>query len=468
MAVAPHPPIPSQPSSSEGEDPEGDRPGGLLRSLLPTWRLLLLALAALLPLTLTDRVPGVEILVPVLLVGVVGLVGVDARATAPPERLSVRRLVADRLSLGAANAVTVRLLNRGPRPLALRLRDEHPVEFRASETFLAGTVPPGEELRLRYTLTPPRRGDYRFGRLVVRYRSAFGLFERQHAYPLQREVRVYPNLLDLRRYELLVRRGLELEAGTRVARRFGAGTELERLREYVPDDELRRINWKATARRGVAISNEYETERSQNVIVLLDAGRRMRAVADGLTKLDHALNAGLLLTYAASRRGDRVSLLAYADQVKAFLPPRRGRRAFLSILETLYRLEPEATESDHARAFGYLHGRGLRRSLLVLFTDLSDPEPSRALVAHLARAARQHLIALVTVADPSITAPAIRDPRDARELYEKVVAQRLLAERQHVLATLGGRGVITLDLPADRLSAQVVATYLELKARGRI
>jgi uncharacterized protein (DUF58 family) len=253
-----------------------------------------------------------------------------------------------------------------------------------------------------------------------------------------------------------------------VARRFGAGTELERLREYVPDDELRRINWKATARRGVAISNEYETERSQNVVVLLDAGRLMGAVAEGLTKLDHALNAGLLLTYAAGRRGDRVSLLAYADRVKAFLPPQRGKRAFLSILETLYRLEPELTESDHARAFTYLSGRGLRRSLLVLFTDLSDPEPSRALVGHLALAARQHLVALVTVADPSVTIPASREPHDAQELYEQVVAQRLLAERRQVLATLSGRGIITLDLPAHQLSAQVVATYLELKSRGRL
>jgi uncharacterized protein (DUF58 family) len=439
-----------------------------LRSLLPTWRLLALVLAALVPLALSDLAPGIWIATSILLVGVVALLGADFRATASPDRLVVRRLVADRLSIGAANAVTLLLRNRGPRPLSLHLRDEHPVEFRASETFLSAVLPAGEEVRLRYVLTPPRRGDYRFGRLVVRYRSALGLFERQHAYPLDRDVRVYPNLLDLRRYELLVRRGLEQEAGTRVARRFGAGTELERLREYVPDDELRRINWKATARRGVAISNEYETERSQNVVVLLDAGRLMRAVADGLTKLDHALNAGLLLTYAAGRRGDKVSLLAYADQVKAFLPPRRGRRAFLSILETLYRLEPEATESDHARAFSYLHARGLRRSLLVLFTDLSDPEPSRALVVYLARAARQHLVALVTVADPSITTPAIRDPRDAQELYEKVVAQRLLAERRRVLAMLGGRGIITLDLPADRLSAQVVATYLELKARGRL
>ncbi|MCC7369784.1 MAG: DUF58 domain-containing protein [Chloroflexi bacterium] len=440
----------------------------LLRSLIPRWRLLWLALAALAPLAFGDLLPGLQWLSLPLLVGVLGLVAVDVRMTASPDRLTVRRQVADRLSLGAENAVTLMLENRGPRPLAFRLRDEHPFEFRANQTFHEGTVPVGDSLAVRYILVPPRRGDYRFGRVVVRYRSALGLVDRQHAYPLDRDVRVYPNLLDLRRYDLLVRRGLEMEAGTRVARRFGAGTELERLREYVPDDELRRINWKATARRGIAISNEYETERSQNVVVLLDAGRLMGAVADGLTKLDHALNAGLLLTYAAGRRGDRVSLLAYADTVKAFLPPQKGRRAFLSILETLYRLEPELTESDHARAFTYLHSRGLRRSLLVLFTDLSDPEPSRALVAHLARAARQHLVAVVTVADPSLTGPAAREPRDAQQLYEQVVAQRLLDERRHVLASLSGQGVITLDLPADRLSAQVVATYLELKARGRL
>lgn len=425
-------------------------------------------LAALVPLALTDFLPGIGLLTPVLLVVVAAALVVDARVTAVPDRLIARRTVADRLSLGAENAVVLTLMNRGPRSLAVRLRDEHPVEFRASDTFLRGTVEPGQELRLRYTLNPPRRGDYRFGRVVLRYRSALGLFERQHAYPLEHPVRVYPNLLDLRRYDLLVRRGLEMEAGTRVARRFGAGTELERLREYVPDDELRRVNWKATARRGIAISNEFETERSQNVVVLLDAGRLMSAVADGLTKLDHALNAGLLLTYAAGRRGDRVSLLAYADRVKAFLPPGRGKRTFLSILESLYRLEPEPTESDHARAFTYLQGRGLRRSLLVLFTDLSDPEPSRALVAHLVRAARQHLVALVTVADPSITVPATREPQDAQQLYEQVVAQRLLAERQKILTMLGGRGIITLDLPANQLSAQVVATYLELKSRGRL
>jgi len=303
---------------------------------------------------------------------------------------------------------------------------------------------------------------------VVRFRSRLGLFWRQHAYATQQPIKVYPNLHDLRRYDLVVRRGLLLEAGTRAARRFGPGTEFERLREYVPDDEFRRINWKATARRGIPIAAEYETERSQNVLVVLDAGRLMAAVAKGLTKLDHSLNAGLLLAYAAGLRGDRVGLLAYADRVSAYLPPRRGRRAFLSIMDHLYRLEPQLTESDHARAFAYLGAQNLSRSLLVLFTDLADPDPSKSLIAHLARASKRHLPALVTISDPALVGPAEREARDAQELYEKAVAQRMLEERRQVMATLSHRGVITLDLPADRLSAQVVATYLELKARGRL
>jgi uncharacterized protein (DUF58 family) len=436
--------------------------------VIPTARLLGLVVAALAPVAVGDVLAGAE-WVTLLLLGLVGVgVLVDFRVTARLERLTVRREIADRLSLGIENPITIVVDNRGPRGVELRVRDEVPDVFRASTLFLEGEAGPGVEARLRYTVTPARRGDFLFGQVVVRYRSALGLFWRQRDHPCERAVKVYPNLRGLQRYELLIRRGLLTDAGTRVARRFGPGTEFERLREYVPDDEFRRINWKATARRGIPISAEYETERSQNVVVVLDAGRLMAAVADDLTKLDHALNAALLLSYAATLRGDRVGLLAYADRVISFLPPRPGRRAFLEILDQLYRLEPEPTESDHARALSYLATRNLRRSLLVLFTDLADPEPSRSLVAHLARAAEHHLATVVTIADPALTRPADREPRDAQELYEKAVAQRLLEERRQTLAVLARRGIITLDLPADRLSPQVVATYLEMKARGRI
>jgi uncharacterized protein (DUF58 family) len=372
------------------------------------------------------------------------------------------------LSLGADNTVNLEVVNRTERPWSLRLRDELPPIFRVSSPMLRGEVGARQTLRLAYTVNPPRRGDYQLGRVVLRCRGALGLVERQYAYPVERAVKVYPNLLNLRHYDLMVRRGMLRDAGTRNARRFGQGTEFERLREYQRDDEYRRINWKATARRGQPVSSEYETERSQSVLLILDAGRLMGAVADGLTKLDHALNTALVLAHAASLRGDRVGLLAYTDRIRAYQPPARGRHAFLAILEQLYRLEPEQTASDHARAFGYLSARNPRRAFLVLFTDLADAEGGQSVVVQLSRAAGRHLAMLVTLSDPALETPAGRLPSDSQQLYEKAVAQRLLAEREQVLRTLQHRGVLTLDRPADRLSADLVATYLELKARGRL
>ena len=436
--------------------------------MVPTRRLYLLLLATALPLALDEALPGLWLGTP-LGFGLLILALLIERRLGPDGRgLEARREIAERLSLGLENPIEVVVRNGSARALALRVRDELPPELPSSRLLLGGRVRARDETRLRYTVTPPRRGDFLFGRIVVRWRGALGLAWRQRAFAAEQTIKVYPNLRDLRRYDLLVRRGLLSDAGSRLARRFGPGTEFERLREYVPDDEYRRINWLATARRGLPIANEFETERSQNVLVMLDSGRLMAAVADGLTKLDHALNAGLLLTYAASLRGDRVALLSYADGVSSFLPPRRGRRAFLEILDRLYRLQAEPTESDHAAAFTYLAARNPRRSLLVLFTDLSDPEPARALTAHLARASGRHLVAVCTVSDPALTEPAERPARDAQQLYEKLVAQRLLEERRQVLRGLALRGVITLDVQADRLSAQVVATYLELKARGRL
>jgi uncharacterized protein (DUF58 family) len=344
---------------------------------------------------------------------------------------------------------------------------------------------------VEYRVRPQHRGDFRFGDLYVRVDGPLRLVRRQRRVAgTAAAVRVYPSLKQLRRYELLVRRGLMAEAGAKAIRVPGASTEFARLREYVPDDEFRRINWKATARRGKPIVNEFEAERSQNVVLMIDAGRLMGARAaapargspaedeagalvegetvTGLTKLDYALNSALLLAYVASARGDRVALLAYTDQVRAFVPPARGRRAFLAMVDALYNLAPEAVEPDHGLAFQFLARRNLRRSLVVLFTDLGDREASAALLAHVLRAARQHLVVSVTLGDPTVVRPAAARPDGAQALYEKMVAQRLLDERAATLATLAQRGVHTLDTDADKLSPSLIDAYLEIKQRGRI
>jgi uncharacterized protein (DUF58 family) len=213
---------------------------------------------------------------------------------------------------------------------------------------------------------------------------------------------------------------------------------------------------------------EFETERSQNVVVVLDAGRLMATEVHGLTKLDHALNTSLLLAYVATLRGDRVGLLAFTDRVLTYLPPRRGRRTFLTMLSALYNLTPEAVEPDFARAFQFLAARQARRSLLVLFTDLTDRDVSSALVQHLMRLSRHHLAVCVTLGDPAVLAAASATPATTAAVYERVVAGRLLEERAEILGALRQRGTVTLDVPADRLTVAVVNKYLELKARTRL
>jgi len=188
----------------------------------------------------------------------------------------------------------------------------------------------------------------------------------------------------------------------------------------------------------------------------------------GLTKLDHAINTALLLAYVASQRDDRLALLAYADGIRTFLPPARGRRGVLRALHALYNLAAEPVEPDHALALQYLATHNLRRSLLVLFTDLADRESAAPLVAHLARAARTHQVVCVTLRDPAVVAPVRRPPHAAQDLYEQMVAQRLLDDRAATLATLRHRGVLTLDTDADTLSPQVISAYLDIKHRARV
>jgi uncharacterized protein (DUF58 family) len=400
-----------------------------------------------------------------------------------------RRLASDKLSLGAWNPVSLELTNPTTRRLELQLRDLAPLEFvlDVAVPVFTTTLEPQASAALGYRVRPVHRGDATFGDLYLRVDGPLGLMRRTFRQVGSAEpVQVYPNLRELRRYDLLVRRGLEMQPSGRPVRVAGASTEFERVREYLPDDEFRHVNWKATARRGQPMVNQFEAERSQNLVVMLDAGRNMAALADapavasdsdelddqdvdaGLTKLDHALNAALLLAYVASQRGDRVALLAYVDDVRTFVPPQRGRRALLATVGALYNIRAEPIEPDHGRAFAFLGQRNLRRSLVVLFTDLADRESSANLAAHIVRAARQHLVVCVTLGDPTIRRPARRRPHDAPSLYEKMVAQQLLDDRAAVLGQLTAHGVLTVDTDADKLSPHLIGTYLELKQRGRL
>jgi uncharacterized protein (DUF58 family) len=433
-----------------------------------TRRCLILLLLAAVPIAASAFVPWL------LYAGVgygalmLGLVLADYALSPRPGEFELGRQHDTRLSLGAWNPIRIRVRSTARRPARVAVRDEAPVTFALDAERLEAEVRPRETRELVYHARPPRRGDYQFGDLNLRWRGVLGLVVRQARYPSAGSVKVYPNLLDVRKYELLVRRGRLHELGLRTSKLLGMGTEFERLRDYLPDDEYRRINWKATARRGKPISTEYETERSQNIVAVLDTGRLMRVPVRDLAKIDYAVNAVLMLAYVATLRGDKVGLLTFGDRVETYLTPRQGKGQFYRMLELLYGVESQPVEPDYGHALAYLAAKQKKRALIVCFTDLAGGPASDALLGGLVPLQRRHLPLCVTVSDPGIHALAGQPVHDSAAVYERTVAERLLDQRRVTLDTLRLRGVLTLDVPADRLTVAVINQYLDLKARTMI
>lgn len=386
-----------------------------------------------------------------------------------PVRLLVERHCDERLSLGAPNEVRIEVHNPVRRPLRLAVKDEPPAEFGLSggKTSML-RMPPVGTAGFRYHIVPPARGDYRFGDVNLRVYGFLGLVMRQIRVPLSQPVRVYPNILGLSQYELLMRKGRLVEAGMKPARMYGRGTEFETIREYVTGDDYRTVNWKATARRIRPMVNQYETDRSQTILLAIDAGRMMTVAVDHLTKMDHAVNAALMLGYAAVMHGDRVGLLTFADEILAYVPPAKGRRQLGRIVQTMYNLKPAMTEPDFERALRFLAQNNRKRSMICLFTDVVDEEASGGLLEAMLALKPVHLPVCISLADPEIGSAIRRPLTRMQEVYEKAVACEVQEDRRRVGGRMQRQGIAVVDSPPQELTARTIRKYLEIKARARL
>ena len=370
------------------------------------------------------------------------------------------------LSLGAENPVRLEFRSQGA-PITLEVRDDLPLHLEQAGEWPAVSLKPGGWQEAIYRLRPMRRGQYLIGPLHGRYRSPLGLWHRRITFPLVDQARVYPNLLAARKFEIAIRQGRHLE-GLKRARLRGTGTEFESLREYQEGDEYRAINWPATARRGGLVTNLYQIDRSQPIMLIIDAGRMMMPYVQGFTRLDHTLNAALLLATVAAERGDQLGLMLFGGEVKAFVPPRKGRGQVLALVETLYDLAPEQVEPDYGRMVGWFRAKHKKRSLVVFFTDLMDPEINKGLINHLSALAAHHLVLLVCLSDPSLLALSQSLPTDSRQVYQKASALEVLAQRAETRARLQSRGIMVIDVPPEEFSTAVVNQYLQIKEQGRL
>lgn len=383
------------------------------------------------------------------------------------DQFQVERIMEGRFCMGAENQVTIRISNLSSRTVTFLIKDEYPPEMELLSPRQARlTVPAGRARSFSYRLLPTARGDYYFGDTAVRFRSRLGLVWCQLKYPTAGSVKVYPDIREAQRNELYAHRNRELRSGHRRLRLRGQGREFESLRDFVIGDEIRHICWPATARRGKLITRQYTVERSQNVVVMLDAGRLMTTRIGNLTKLDHAINAALSIAYVAVAGGDNVGLLVFSRRVISYLPPRRGRDQVARIMEALYNVEPQMIEPSYSRAFSFLEENCHRRSLVVVLTDLVDRDASAELLSHASRLVPRHLPLIVTIADTDLRALVRMRPSAAADVYRQSVAEEVLRQREEALSRIRQLGGLALDVPAGALSFELVNKYVEVKERG--
>ena len=342
-------------------------------------------------------------------------------------------------------------------PVPLLRYDDDEVEAR---------IPARSEASVERRVTPTARGSARLGQIYAWYENTIGVLRRRVRLTREQSVRVYPDLSAVERYGSLHMRNRLIEAGLRRMKLRGMGTELESVREWAPGDAFRAINWKATARRGRVMVAQYEVERTQNVMIVLDAGRLMTPRVDEQRKLDYAVTAALSVAAVAALANDKVGVVAFAGEILRAYAPRPSGRSSSRIAAELHDLEPRFEESDYDSAFGYVRTHVHKRSLIVFFTDMVDPVAQSAVLAQIGTLARRHLVVCAFMNDGAIERSLDAAPARASDVYATAVALELQDERKTAAAVLSRMGVQVIDVPARQLTTALIDRYLQIKTRG--
>ncbi|QIR40372.1 DUF58 domain-containing protein [Tolypothrix sp. PCC 7910] len=386
------------------------------------------------------------------------------------DRVEVSRQIPSRLSIGRDNPVVLTVKSANTNAV-IKIRDYSPTGFGVSTPELSTTVGMNSTQELTYTVHPTQRGEFAWGNLQVRQLGLWGLAWDDWQISQNLRVKVYPDLVGLR--SLSIRLALQSSGSIR-QRRMGIGTEFAELRNYRTGDDLRLVDWKATARRVGAYGNTpplvrvLEPEQEQTLIILLDRGRLMTAQVQGLQRFDWGLNATLSLALAGLHRGDRVGVGVFDRQMHTWIPPERGQNYLPQLIDRLTPIQPVLLESDYLGAVTNVVQRQTRRALVVLITDIVDAIASTELLAALSRLAPRYLPFCVTLRDPQVDHLAHTFTEDVTNTYVRAVALDLLAQRQVAFAQLKQKGVLVLDAPANQITDQLVERYLQLKARNQL
>ncbi len=396
----------------------------------------------------------------------VAALALDVIVGPPASTISLERIAPEPFSLRRSGTIAYRARNTSRREVRVAIV-EAPcslLRFDADET--TGVIPARSEAALERPVTPVARGSASLDALFLTFENTIGFLRRRVRLRERASIRVYPDLSAVERYGTLTARNHLIEAGLRRMRLRGAGTQAESVRDWVAGDPFRAVNWKATARRGKLMVAQYEVERSQNVMIVLDAGRLMMPRVDEQRKFDYAVTAALSVASIASLANDKVGIVAFAAEIMRAFAPRPSGRSLSRIAEEIHDVEPRFEESDYERAFTYVRTHVNKRSLIIFFTDMVDPVAQSTVLAQIGTLSRRHLVVCAFMNDAAIDRALATDPSGARDAYAIGVALELREERRVAAATLARLGVRVIDVPARELTTALIDQYLQIKQSG--
>lgn len=433
------------------------RPGRLIVALAVAWALVGLGVS------LAGAGEAMWRLAGGVLLAVLALDGVWLLSERLPR---VTRTLPRRLALGEPGEVTLEVVNRAGRALVVELFDGIPEGAEAESMPWRGRVVAGGRLRVTHRVRCCERGVARFRPVHARMRSALRLWWRPFRRGKDEEVRVYPDYEPVVRFTLLAMDAGRDPLGLLKRRRAGSSREFHQLRGFREGDSLAQVDWKASSRRRELLSRDYEEQRDQTIVFLLDTGRRMRALDGELPQFDHCLNAMLLLSYVALRQGDAVGVLSFGG-TNRWLPPVKGAHSMSVILNHLFDYRTSTQPSDFAAGVERLQVHQPRRALVVMLTNLRG-EDGAELVPALRSAVGRHLVLLASLRERSVEEARRRPVGQFHEALRFAAAEEYDRERREVLAELEEFGVLTLDVPAQELPLAMANRYLRIKAAGRL
>lgn len=376
------------------------------------------------------------------------------------------RELPERFSNGDPNPVQLQVTNQYPFPVSLRIIDELPEQFQQRDFSLYCSLKPGQRQDLSYSLRPTQRGEYLFHNLNLFIKSPFGLLVRRKILPMEKMVKVLPSYLALRQYALQASSNHLAESGSRRIRKLGQSLEFEQIKEYVTGDDIRNLNWKATARKGGQLMvNNFTDEKSQQVYCLIDKGRIMKMPFEGMSLLDYAINATLILSRVALIKQDKAGLVTFSEQIGNFLPAGRKAMQMSQILETLYNQQTKFLETDYEKLYALVRTRITQRSLIVLFTNFESLSGLQRQMPYIRGIARKHLLLLVFFENTGLQEIRSAPADDIEGLYMKTIAEKFAYEKRLIVKELNQHGIATILTAPEHLTVHTVNKYLELKAR---